>query len=1116
MKVRLVAYRRENTGSDTYDLDQFELDLQKEPNVVVNYNWLDLKNPSQRKSSYSQTLKLPFSNANNKFFENYFDVNLDTLVYNAKFKFPAVLYIDSIPQLKGFIQLKSIYLNARLYEVVIFGDTADFFTDIKDKQLKDTFTETDINNPDLNLQNLAYDHKLTLANVLASWTTGLTNILGGTTNDVMYPVFDYGHTFNPYSTAMFWNPSDWSSDVNELGQVNGVAAMNYYGLVKIGNLKPAFRIQRLFYLIAAKAGYQIKSTFLGIDGDTITDTNFFSRIFMTLSTENQKVQTLFNVSAGSEAPFIGFEANMTATQAETITIANNLDADSCFIQNVIVNNEVYDPNNLFVATTLTAISVMGSPAVTINCPSIQFPADDGVETLLPTGTMQVETTLELTLPPQTNTSSNYNAQLTCRWYSQTEIDNLNWGGYAQNVTNAPYQSQDQITVTPNSTLEYTFTNNITPIPGEIYFCVFTLQDLSLGTGNTVAATIQNCTVRTLQTDEIGLMGGGENGTVQMIHNMPNISQADFVKDILNKFNLIVKTNPENEKQLIIEPYQDFITQGSVNYWTDKLDLSKEQVIKTTNEMQSKFLEFGDLEDEDILNQRYNSAYNIVYGTYKEKRDNDFSKEEFRNFSVMSPLIAQGISLWDNNGIGTPMPQANIATAYLFKSDINEPGVPLESQKPKIFYYSGTPVDVTGGNPSEGGSTYAFHLYSNHYLQNNDALSTNNKFPLCTQYNLDNLNTGVTASTKILHWTYYNPTFNSGFCFNYFGNVYSEHGFYYDYWVQYINEIYSDEARIMECYVNLSPSDIETFAGNGFQNTYFIKNCLWRVISIDNYLVGGDKSTKVTLLKVIEKLPSTCDATPTINPNTGLMTWTDNGTGAATTITNECCEEQNENWTFVQQNTTTGVGQCYATGGNGTTTTTNVDFSDFDFGGASPLPALMPNITSNNLLQSSTGYAQTMNFVLEATTNGTATTTFNYGGITKKILQVKFLTISFIKIQLLGTVKNGINFQKAGYFEYDTIIGLSYGGLKNIGGTTLTKTNKDAAFTTPTLDITTTDANGYWQPTITGGAANEVCNWICKVSVISKSQHLFNASSTRAIYQNAENILFQDLDYLLWN
>ena len=161
MKVRLVAYRRENTGSDTYDLDQFELDLQKDPNVVVNYNWLDLKDPSQRKSSFSQTLKLPFSNANNKFFENYFDVNLDTLVFNAKFKFPAIMYIDSIPQLKGYIQLKSIYLNARLYEVALFGDTADFFTDLKDNKLKDAFRTQDTTNSELFTEDNQLDHILT-------------------------------------------------------------------------------------------------------------------------------------------------------------------------------------------------------------------------------------------------------------------------------------------------------------------------------------------------------------------------------------------------------------------------------------------------------------------------------------------------------------------------------------------------------------------------------------------------------------------------------------------------------------------------------------------------------------------------------------------------------------------------------------------------------------------------------------------------------------------------------------------------------------------------------------------------------------------------------------------
>ena len=88
---------------------------------------------------------------------------------------------------------------------------------------------------------------------------------------------------------------------------------------------------------------------------------------------------------------------------------------------------------------------------------------------------------------------------------------------------------------------------------------------------------------------------------------------------------------------------------------------------------------------------------------------------------------------------------------------------------------------------------------------------------------------------------------------------------------------------MECYLNLDAIDIRSFAGTGFQNVYFIKNTLWRVISINNYLVGGNKSTKVTLLKVIEKLTNDCGAIPTFT-NTGLMTWVDAGTGASTNVT----------------------------------------------------------------------------------------------------------------------------------------------------------------------------------------------------------------------------------------
>ena len=80
MDVRLVVYRESVAGSGNES--QFELDLQKEPNIITNYKWIDLRNPEQRKSNFSQTIKIPFSNRNNQFFENWFDVNLSTLIYS--------------------------------------------------------------------------------------------------------------------------------------------------------------------------------------------------------------------------------------------------------------------------------------------------------------------------------------------------------------------------------------------------------------------------------------------------------------------------------------------------------------------------------------------------------------------------------------------------------------------------------------------------------------------------------------------------------------------------------------------------------------------------------------------------------------------------------------------------------------------------------------------------------------------------------------------------------------------------------------------------------------------------------------------------------------------------
>ena len=76
MKIRLVAYRKA-TSASTVDTT-YELDLQEAPNISLNFQFSDIKEPEQRKGSFSQTFKLPFTDANNEFFQNWYNIGSDS------------------------------------------------------------------------------------------------------------------------------------------------------------------------------------------------------------------------------------------------------------------------------------------------------------------------------------------------------------------------------------------------------------------------------------------------------------------------------------------------------------------------------------------------------------------------------------------------------------------------------------------------------------------------------------------------------------------------------------------------------------------------------------------------------------------------------------------------------------------------------------------------------------------------------------------------------------------------------------------------------------------------------------------------------------------------------
>ena len=1072
MDTRLVVYRKDTSGATTDT--PFELDLDKVPNIRINYNWLDIKEPDQRKSNFSQTIKLPFTNRNNTFFENWFDVNLETLVYDTKTKFKAIILVDTIPQLEGYIQLKSIYLNARIYEVVVFGDTANFFADIKNKKLRDTFINAD------GVVDRQLDHFNTAQNVVTSWTTGLTTVESTTTNDVMYPVIDYGHTQMPTSEAMFFSPNTVEAITSESTTFNDTLSM--LGAVRVGDLKPAIRIQKLLYMIIQKAGYSIKSSFLGIDdtaGTPVTDTSWFSRMFMTLAPQFSKVRTKV---------FGNFK--YTCSSQSIVSGSGYLDNAPNW------NTVVYDPSTLWSTGTGNTFTISYNP----DTPDI-----------LPTDFMYVSITMNISFATQDSGTNPINDYIiNSQWEAQDGLVGMVW-------------NQEQTGVPTQNNYEYTYSTFLPVGVAQTWQFQMNVSSYEIAGGQTATSTLNSATIMSLNLGESTYTNGNVNAEVVMAENMPDITQADFVKDLVNRFNLIVQVDKDNPKMLLIEPYQDFIDSGITRYWTDKLDTSKEQVIKSTNEIQSKELNFTDLEDKDYFNKSYIDKWNAVWGSRLNFNRNDFAQKKFKNFSIYSPFIANGLM----GGNGT---ESQVALASIFEiNESDQTRQPIESGKPKLFYYGGAPISISGIDPLN--VAYDFRIYSGILttLGNTEAYSTGNTFPLCTQYNLDTL-TAITSSTKILSWSYYNPFFSTGYTTPVFGDAVSLKGFYYEHWANYINEIYSDEARIMDCNLNLNEQDIFDF---NFADTIYIKNTLLRVLSINNYVVGGKETTKVRLIKVISKLAYECDVMPYEFNENGTITFVnpENPTGGTVDVTNACCEDIDSSWTFQQTNNSTGVGTCYHNLNNPTNPqdTGNTDglvgFGNVDsigFGDNQiPLPMPVIGSTENTILNRGYGSVQSSTFYMYANTFDNTTASFLVNGVNRKTLAIPDNNMASLEIELIGTVQidtdTPANVGKVGYYNYTTLLKNIQGTNSSIGlsGGILTKSNADSGFPTPTAGFTTFD-NNLWTPTIQVSGEQQI-GWVAKVKILL--QPIPRDSSqfrNLAIYQNGDGILFQDVNRLEWN
>jgi hypothetical protein len=238
-----------------------------------------------------------------------------------------------------------------------------------------------------------------------------------------------------------------------------------------------------------------------------------------------------------------------------------------------------------------------------------------------------------------------------------------------------------------------------------------------------------------------------------------------------------------------------------------------------------------------------------------------------NKSIFSPFSVNPVPRQDDSSL-TDAPTLLIHQGYKHGT-----GGPLASCKPKLFYHNGL-------------QNLNFQIYIGQ--------TGSYKYPLCLPfYNAGNQ---MAVDSPMLYWQFQTPGSWGG---PIFGTTPSSEGYFKRYWQKFLTSYYDKSARVLDCSVYLTASDVHNFE---FNDEIVIEDTAYRVLKISGFQPFANVPTKVQLLKKINNVgalqlpdPSDlCNATPYAWFPSGIVGFQDNETGA-TVVSENCCNTYHYNW-----------------------------------------------------------------------------------------------------------------------------------------------------------------------------------------------------------------------------
>lgn len=725
-------------------VNNFEIELDQNISVPLNFSLQEFRDPEKRKRSFSKTITIPGTSENKKFFLSAFNISLKvtdspTVNFKPNLAPECIVKKGDIIIFRGLLKLNQVNIlnNNYSFECTIYSEVVNIFSNLKSINLNE-------------LDWSEYNHELTRANVIKTWETSVFK------NGVETSNFNGAYPSNGYDPMSF-------------GYI--------YPLVNYGYSQPAtttYKVNQLVPHVYVKEclikifDYAYKDTDIKVDYTT----NFFNN-------DNIK-KMIYGYGGGDQLKLSA--AAILASKIEFL--------------NATYSNMFYLPPGTgslwylnFGQDFLYLLDEYGTiPSIQQNQNTIEF--DNG-------GYVKINVKGIYT----------FNIKIVVTYYGgnvSNPVNNLTTlTVYKNNLYSVVTKTNTTVTNT-TYTLNYTF--DLDCNVGETYSFVYAAFVTSSTSQILMSITECDFTMSAEKSQELT-----DGSIVSLSSAIPIIKCADFLKGILNMFYATISDpiyDPITSNRIIyINSFSDFYKdQTQYEVWTKKLDEKREINIESNSLIEGKNYVFKFNDEKDFFNNEYKRITGDNYGELDILFDT-FQSEE-RIFK---------------------MPFSTYPSVKISGSNLIIPHI-LENNGSTIKSYKG------GGHLS----FYNGLRPGNCAIQRagNTIQTTSTNYPMIHHFRLQNSQDYVPVFD--LHFQSREYSFDEILAYP-SSNTYSK------YFVRFINEMTSPDAKLLRAYFKLNDLDISNM---DFSKLKMIDGNLFRLYTIKDYDNFNLGTTQCELIKYL--------------------------------------------------------------------------------------------------------------------------------------------------------------------------------------------------------------------------------------------------------------------------